>query len=92
MSKLLFEHGCVEAELNVQLAVMSIIFIERSAYSHFCIYRLYSGTGYEIPPTSLWVNRLRTARIWTRPFHFLTNVFVGHNDINIGPTEEVIHI
>lgn len=50
------------------------------------------GVGYTSPQSSLWVNRLRTARVWMDEFYQITKLLAPDPDIELGSFDDMIHL
>ncbi|OII71285.1 UDP-N-acetyl-D-galactosamine:polypeptide N-acetylgalactosaminyltransferase [Cryptosporidium ubiquitum] len=50
------------------------------------------GAGYVSPPNSLWINRLRTARIWMDEFYQITETMAPNPNIDLGSFDDMLHL
>ncbi|KAF7457199.1 N-acetylgalactosaminyl transferase [Cryptosporidium felis] len=50
------------------------------------------GAGYTSPSNSLWLNRLRTARVWMDDFYQITEMLAPNPNINLGSFDDMLHV
>ncbi|KAJ1604794.1 ricin domain-containing protein [Cryptosporidium canis] len=50
------------------------------------------GVGYTSPPDSLWINRLRTARVWMDDFYQITELLAPNPNIDLGSFDDMVHL
>lgn len=50
------------------------------------------GIGYTSPQSSMWFNRLRTARVWMDDFYQITELLAPDPNIDLGSFEDMLHL